>query len=110
MREVFISNVQAIRKTEEKAPFISTEKWQAYMDKLELDPQTFTFDMVESTLLQIEYAFSSALGSLPIAYHPAYICTPLPLLPLLTRALYRLASPRSHISCALDVEWKKSQK
>lgn len=65
MREVFIANVQAIRKTEEKAPFISTEKWQAYVDKLELDPQTFTFDMVESTLLQIEYESHPSLHTVP---------------------------------------------
>ena len=54
MREVFVANVQSVRKAEEKAPFISTEKWQAFTAKLEIDPANFTFDMIESTLLQIQ--------------------------------------------------------
>lgn len=55
MREIFISNVKAIKKTEEKAPFISTDKWQAFLSALEIDPASMPFDLIEASLITIQY-------------------------------------------------------
>lgn len=55
MREIFISNVKAIKRTEEKAPFISTDKWQAFLEHVEIDPVAMPFDLIEASLVTVQY-------------------------------------------------------
>lgn len=58
MREIFISNVKAIKRTEETAPFISTDKWQAFLSSVEIDPISMPFDLIEASLITVQYVLS----------------------------------------------------